>query len=201
MSKFDETVARLARSPGKMAMLSQLPGMLHKQANTIPPPPTGISGLFQRALGSEGAKLPAQITKDVLTGALTAAGGYGAARLMTDADADLTTDKAKQRFSTLGKLEAEQRFRNSQIKKLRPIQDQTYSELLADPIIAKADPALMQSAYGTMRRFAPTLASDPNAARAFLQESALYGKGPSYATLKTLADTEGSVLKTYHGGD
>lgn len=59
-----------------------------------------------------------------------------------------------------------------------------------DDILSQADPSSLQDSYHTMVRFAPTLATDPNAVRSFLRESVLYGSGPNVASIKQLADAE-----------
>jgi hypothetical protein len=104
-------------------------------------------------------------------------------------------DNRKARQTVRGKLMTEQDLRQQALAELTPLHEATYQQVIADPLLAKADPSLIASSYETMKRFAPTLSTDPNAARSFLQEVALYGKGPSYATLKTLADTEAAVTK------
>jgi hypothetical protein len=62
-----------------------------------------------------------------------------------------------------------------------------------DDVISRADPAQLAEAYHTMVRFAPTLATDKNAVKAFLRESVLYGAGPNPMTIKQLAEAEGAV--------
>lgn len=184
MSNFQKTVEKLAASPWKRALIPSLPQLLCKQA-----------GLASTLFGSTGGQ---EIAKNVASGAATAGvlalGGYGGARLLGSLDDNV--DRIKGRQTTLGKLEGERRWRNSAIAKLKPLQETTLAGLQDDPILGKADPELIHSSYETMRRFAPNLAADPNATRAFLQESAVYGKGPSYATLKTLADAERAVQQT-----
>jgi len=238
MSRFDDTVEKLASAPWKRALFPHLPGLVKeaglpprfaanpkqleaakkldfsrfapKKPATFPPNKLDLSKLLPggqkqagwfSSLAGEGAGQ--EIAKDTLKAVAGAAAlggtGYVGARLMSGTDD--ASEKNKARFTTMGKLEAEQRFRQHQLRRMNPVHDAMLSQLGEDPILQKADPALLQSSYETMRRFAPTLATDPNATRAFLQEAAVYGKGPSYATLKTLADTEGSVMKTYGGGE
>ena len=62
-----------------------------------------------------------------------------------------------------------------------------------DPILAKADPALLSKAYHSMANFAPTLAKDENAVRSFLRESVMAGNGPDYATIANLAKAEATI--------
>jgi len=59
-----------------------------------------------------------------------------------------------------------------------------------DPYISEADDEVIDEAYATMQRFAPTLSSDPNAARSFLREAATSGAGVNYNTIKLLAEAE-----------
>ena len=59
-----------------------------------------------------------------------------------------------------------------------------------DPVLAEADPAMLQQSYATMAHFAPTLASDPYAAQSFLREAVTTGGGINYNTLKLLAEAE-----------
>ncbi len=47
-----------------------------------------------------------------------------------------------------------------------------------------------------MKRFAPTLSSDPNAVRSFLREAATSGAGVNYNTIKLLAEAERMTQQT-----
>ena len=62
-----------------------------------------------------------------------------------------------------------------------------------DEVLAQADPTQLEDAYHTMVRFAPTLATDKNAVKTFLRETALYGTGPNYTTIKQIAEAENAV--------
>jgi hypothetical protein len=62
-----------------------------------------------------------------------------------------------------------------------------------DPYLSRADPDQLSSAYHTMARFAPTLATDENAVRSFLRQAAEAGMGPDYASIKNLAESEKAV--------
>lgn len=68
-----------------------------------------------------------------------------------------------------------------------------------DDVLSSADPQALRAAYHTMTRFAPTLATDPNAVRSFLREATLYGSGPNVISIKQLADAEKTLeaLKEY----
>lgn len=59
-----------------------------------------------------------------------------------------------------------------------------------DDYISGADPAVIEEAFSTMQRFAPTLATDPSAVKSFLREAATSGAGVNYNTIKLLAEAE-----------
>lgn len=67
-----------------------------------------------------------------------------------------------------------------------------------DDLLAGADKKGLQASFETMRRFAPTLATDPNAVRAYLREAATSGSGVNYNTIKLLAEAEKAV--NYNAG-
>ena len=98
----------------------------------------------------------------------------------------------------LGRYSAQQEIKAQQKQLLAPQHHAAFADAQQDDIIAQADNQLMASSYETMKRFAPNLAADPNAVRSFLRESATWGTGPSYATLKNLADAEKAVAS--YGG-
>lgn len=52
---------------------------------------------------------------------------------------------------------------------------------------------VLVEAYGTLTRFAPSLALDVNAVRSFLREVVLGGGGVNYATIKNLVETEKAI--------
>jgi hypothetical protein len=52
---------------------------------------------------------------------------------------------------------------------------------------------VLVEAYGTMVRFAPSLALDVNAVRSFLREVVLGGGGVNYATIKNIVETEKAI--------
>lgn len=83
---------------------------------------------------------------------------------------------------------------------LEPKRKELFERLLkSDPVLSDAvhrNPdakGLLLEAYGTMTRFAPSLALDVNAVRSFLREAVLGGSGVNYATVKNLVDTERSI--------
>lgn len=63
----------------------------------------------------------------------------------------------------------------------------------SDEILSRAPPSELNPAYHTMERFAPTLASDPNAVRSFLREAVTTGGGADYASIANLARAEETV--------
>jgi len=70
-----------------------------------------------------------------------------------------------------------------------------------DPeVLQNTDRKALTSAFDTMRRFAPTLATDPNAVKAYLRAAATSGSGVDYNTIKLLAEAEGAVNKSMSGG-
>jgi hypothetical protein len=100
---------------------------------------------------------------------------------------------AEQAQRELGKFNGQQAIKQQQSVSLAPQQDAAFRQAQQDEVIQQADPALVASSFATMKRFAPNLAADPNAVRSFLRESATWNSGPSYATLKNLADAERAV--------
>ena len=72
-----------------------------------------------------------------------------------------------------------------------------FTQLLqTDPVLMDAiernpvSTEMLKEAYGTMCRFAPSLALDINAVRSFLREAVIGGAGVNYATIKNLVETE-----------
>lgn len=101
---------------------------------------------------------------------------------------------SEQEAKEVGKFEAQRKIDAQRREALRPHQEMAFSRAMQDDTIARAPADMIQSAFDTMRSFAPTLAADPNATLSFLRESAVYGTGPSYASIKNLADSEKSVM-------
>ncbi len=72
-----------------------------------------------------------------------------------------------------------------------------------DPVVSTAErenPGQAGQAYGTMRRFAPTLSTDPNAVKSFLRLQAAGGGAMDYNIIKGLADAETSVQRAQNEG-
>jgi len=203
MSRFDETVTKIAASQVKTALIAQLPALLNADSK----PKVGKhaeralakeAGVFEHVFGHgkeiSGAQTIARaIAGGVGTAAVIGGGTYAVGRALDKANAASETLTSQRQ--QIGKLKGEQTFRHSLNAKLAPMHVKVFAAIKKDPVIAKADHALIHSSYETMKRFAPHLAADENAARSFLRENAIYGTGPSYASLKNLADAEQSVGK------
>jgi hypothetical protein len=129
---------------------------------------------------------------------LTGGGAYLIGKHLDKTDASHTALDAQRQ--QMGKLKGEHAYRQKTLTKLAPMHVKVFEAIKKDPIIAKADPALIHSSYNTMKHFAPHLAADENATKSFLRENAIYGTGPSYASLKVLADAEVAVGKAGGSG-
>jgi hypothetical protein len=189
MNRFKETVAKLAQLPISPVVLPYIPKQLVKTANK-----GVLAKLFGSGKGSAGYQdVLKHITSNVGATALTASGGLLAYKMQEQFVGN--PDEAKATHSEVGKLRAQNKFKNEMVGELIPAHRKVYTSLLKDEVISKADKGMIQSAFKTMQRFAPNLAADENAARSFLREPAIHGVGPSYATLKTLAEAEQAVAK------
>lgn len=177
MTRFEETVAKIAASPVKRALVRHAPTHLFKQA------------AFKDVLRDAGTNALGAL----LSGGAVGAGAWGAGKLLDHFDQ--SSDRLEAERKQIGQLAGEQKFRSQALHGLAPLHNRVFTSMGEDATLAKADPELINSSYQTMKRFAPHLAADPNAARSFLREAVLYGTGPSYATLKTLADAEQSVSR------
>jgi len=195
MTRFDETVQKLARQPQKLALLRHSGLPYQKTAGFFDSMSAYASYPGAKGLGHD---LVAEFGKGVAGAAAQGLTNYVGGKIFGSGESSTARNDA--RFKELGKLDAQNKHRAAMLQQLGPAHSAMLGQIGNDEILSKADPELLQSSYATMRRFAPILATDPNASRAFLQEVATYGKPPSYATLKLLADTEGSVTKTYGGG-
>lgn len=187
MSQFQETVTKLAASPAKRALLPVLPFLLQKEG-----------GLMDYLFGAGKDITGGQEIARKVVGGLGQAAAIGGGSYLVGKGLDRiggSNERLSAERSQIGKLTGEQNYRQGILQKLHPLHKQVFTEIQADPIIAKADPQLINSSYDTMKRFAPHLATDPNAVRSFLRENAMFGTGPSYATLKNLADAEQAVGK------
>jgi len=189
MSRFDETVAKIAASPVKRALFPKLAHLLHKESNFM-------EHLFGGAdvAGRTGPQDMARMIAGTVGGAAGIGGGsYLVGKALDKYDDSHGLHEAER--TQMGKMQGEQAFRQNALHKFAPLHKQVFTSVMQDPVIAKADPELIHSSYETMKHFAPHLATDANAARSFLRENAIYGTGPSYASLKNLADAELAVGK------
>lgn len=183
--RFKQTVEKIASSPTKRRLLGLAPKEFTKEAK----------GWVQNLLGREGGQEVVKgITKDVGTAALTASGALLANQLyehLVDSQ-----DKLESQNREIGKLTANQQFKSQMVNHLKPRYNKIFNKVKSDEVLQDADAAMLRSSYETMQRFAPNLAADENAVRSFLRESAMYGSGPSYATLKNLAEAEKAVSES-----
>lgn len=186
MSQFDETVAKLASSPAKVRALSSIPGkLLEKEA--------GIIGKADDALGLLSSDVSKNVAGKVLGTGIVAATALGFNALHESIAGN--QDAMKAQNTEVGKMNAQSAFKAQMVTQLQPHYDKVHKDLMQDDVIGKADKKMINSAYETMKRFAPNLAADENAARSFLREHAVYGTGPSYASLKNLAESEQAVAR------
>ena len=148
-------------------------------------PPAGTAGWAQDKLA------PSLIEKGLgagLIGAGTLAGGAVTSAAFGDGIAE------EMRAKEIGKFNAQQELLAQQRQTLAPKHQEAFQRAMADDTVQRAPQDIIHSAFETMRTFAPNLAADPNATLSFLRESAIYGTGPSYASIKSLADSEKSVV-------
>lgn len=128
-------------------------------------------------------------TEKAIIGGGAVLGGMAMSGMMGSSDS--AAREAAEREQ--GRMQAMQQFKQQQLLRLTPMHEEAFAAAQADEVVSRADPAMIHSSFETMKRFAPNLAADPNATRSFLRESAVWGTGPNYATLKNLADAERSV--------
>lgn len=72
-----------------------------------------------------------------------------------------------------------------------------------DPVISVAEkekPGQAWEAYQTMKRFAPTLSTDPNVVTSFLRNTALSGGPMDFQTIRGLADAETAIQRARNEG-
>lgn len=182
------------RNVGRGALAGGLGGgALGALGGALSPSMAGKGNAYAQAASSG---LDANSFKGMASKMLEGAGmavGAGAAGMAGNALLG-SVDTRESRDKELGKFEAQQEIKGKQLLALEPQHNAAFTAAKTDDVIAKADTALVHSSFATMKRFAPNLAADPNAVRSFLREAVIYGNGPSYATLKNLADAEKSVV-------
>lgn len=72
-----------------------------------------------------------------------------------------------------------------------PKQRKIYDQVLSgDENLSASDPAMLQSAHGTLKRYAPSMTMDPNALRAFLRHAMITGGTVDPAMIKQLSEAE-----------
>lgn len=78
-------------------------------------------------------------------------------------------------------------------------QDKAFAQVSnLDPVLSEASKEELNTAFQTMRNFAPTLATDPNAVQSFLRSAVMSGGGVDYNTIKLLAETENAATGRFH---
>lgn len=169
MNAFQKTMAELAKKPKTARLASSV-----------------LKSFKTASMGED-------IAKHLIGGAALGTGGYLASRALDRFGT--SPDRLSSERKEYGKLVGEHRFHQSSVAKLKPIHNEILNSLEKDPEFAQAPAGTVSATYGTMRRFAPYLAADPNVARSFVRTHAIHGELPSYATLKTLADAEQSVSR------
>jgi len=180
MSRFNETVAKIASCPTKSALFREIPrDLLLKEASANP--------------RSMLAEIGVDVAKKVIGAGVIGTGAFALNKMV----GGLLGNQIEhdERHKETGKLTAQSNFKADSLLRLSSQHDKVFKEVLKDDVVRDADQKLMQSTYQTMKRFAPNLAADQNAARSFLREHALYNTGPSYAALKNLADAEQAVAR------
>lgn len=179
MNSFSDTVEKLASTPVKVALL--------KEANFL----NKLFGIGKKTTGS-------QSVAQSIAGTAGAAAIVGSGALLANEMRNRlvgNVDQERAQHSEVGKLTAQNTFKAQMVNQLADAHAAVIKDMLKDEVIGKADKKMIRSAYQTMKRFAPNLAADNNAARSFLREHAIYGTGPSYASLKNLAEAEQAVAR------
>lgn len=183
MSNLEDTVKKIANSPRKLrAVRTAIPYLCKEAAGKNP------KGVLDKLYGDKNKhKILTDLTTQMLGASLMAGGAMAISPVR---------DKLENSSREAGKLEAQNKFKYDQVKRLEPHHQNVFNKVIKDEVVSKADKNLMSSAYQTMKHFAPNLAADENAALSFLREHAIYGTGPSYASLKNLADAEHAIASS-----
>lgn len=181
MSRFAKTVRLLTAQPTKVAALSTVPGLLFEE------------GMRKHALDINKQKIIEDVAKSVATAAITGAGAGLFYRLQGAFGQNpiQTAESDKE----LGKLNARANHKSLNIALLKPEHEKVLKKLLSAPEFSTANKDDITAAYDTMKRFAPNLAADENAAKSFIREHFFRGtlNAPHYSAIKTLVDTERAV--------
>lgn len=144
--------------------------------------------LGERITSALGFSKPLGERKDLLGMASTGV-AQGASKAVGEAVGNLFTDIANKAVAAAGNA-MDAGARNAVLEKLRA----------TDPVLSDRSDAELMEAYHTMVNVAPTLSKDINAVRSFLREAVMSGAGPSYVTIRGLADAEKAVIQARTGG-
>ena len=195
MTDFAETVRKLQAQPVKAAHLHGAISDMRKHAGIAGKALKAVKTMFGDETGAHGGQ---QILKHVAqtVGATAVTGGgaliFGRFQQRFGANPKETDAKDQE----MGRLHARNNFKVQQTVLLNPQYGAVYKSILADDTIGRADKDLVSSSYETMKKFAPNLAADENAARSFVLEHVIHGSRPGYATLKNLAEAEQAVANS-----
>lgn len=183
MSSFKRTVALLAQQPRKVALMAEIPPALFKTAavQDVARP------LFDRS------RIATNVATALATTAISGAAGGLAYSLQSRFFGDPELQKETSRET--GKINARSNFKVLSLSMLSPQHDKVLKRLQDATEFDGVSNKDLASAYETMKRFAPNLAADENAARSFLREHLYRGtlNTPHYSTIKLLVETERSV--------
>lgn len=186
--KFKETVAKLAESPVKVAFIK-----MAKTPKDVQKALTFGERIFGGSDRTGWQEVKKHIASTVGAGAIIGSGVLLADELFERVKGN--PDVLKAQHTELGRAQAQQRIKAQSVLQLQNQHQMVHRKMMQDEIISRADKNMINSAYDTMKRFAPNLAADENMARSFLREHALHGMGPSYSSLKNLAEAEQAVLR------
>ena len=185
MSSFNRTVALLAQQPHKLALMSQVPTVLRKTAMSS----TAKKELFDMS------KITTNVATALATTAITGAAGGLAYKVQSRFFGN--PEQERETAKETGKINARVSQKLLSIGMLKPQHEKVLKNLKAATEFNGVSDDELGSAYDTMKRFAPNLAADENAARSFLREHLYRGtlNTPHYSTIKLLVETEKSVAE------
>jgi hypothetical protein len=189
MSTFEDTVARLSARPVKTARLHNAVSDLRKHAAAI----DTVKNLFGAGKEVEigGQKILQHIAQTVGAASIVGSGALLFNKIQSRFGSDPKETDA--RAQEMGRMHARNNFKIQQNVLLNPLHGKVYKVILKDDVISRADKDLVASSFETMKKFAPNLAADENAARSFVLEHVIHGSRPGYATLKNLAEAEQAI--------
>lgn len=143
-------------------------------------PATALGDRITSALGMG----PALGDRHDLIGMAGTGMAQGASKAMGEAAGNLLADIANKAITSVGNA-MDNGKRKALVDHLRE----------TDSVLSGRTDEELMGAYHTMVNFAPILSMDANAVRSFLREAVMSGAGPSYVTIKNLADSESAVRK------